>query len=45
MDSKEIGINMSYWVDSGQDRDYRRALVNGGMRDKGSSINCVIRIS
>ena len=26
MDLKEMGINMRYWVDSAQDRDYWRAL-------------------
>ena len=28
MDLKEIGINAGNWVDSAQDRDYWRALVN-----------------
>ena len=28
MNLKEIGINMRNWVDSAQDRDYWRALVN-----------------
>ena len=28
MDFKEIGLNMRNWVDSAQDRDYWRALVN-----------------
>ena len=28
MDLKEIGVNTSNWVDSAQDRDYWRALVN-----------------
>ena len=28
MDLKEIGINTRKWVDSTQDRDYWRALVN-----------------
>ena len=28
MDPKEIGINTRNWVNSAQDRDYRRALVN-----------------
>jgi hypothetical protein len=28
IDLKAIGINMRNWVDSTQDRDYRRALVN-----------------
>ena len=28
MDLKEMGINMSNWVDSAQDRDYWRALLD-----------------
>ena len=28
MDLKEIGLNTRNWVDSAQDRDYWRALVN-----------------
>ena len=28
MDLKEIGINTRNWVDSAQDRDYWRALMN-----------------
>ena len=28
MDIEEIGINACNWVDSAQDRDYWRALVN-----------------
>ena len=28
MDRKELGINMRNWVDSAQDRDFWRALVN-----------------
>ena len=28
MDFEEIGINEENWVDSAQDRDYWRALVN-----------------
>ena len=28
MDFKEIGINTRNWVDSAQDRDYWKALVN-----------------
>ena len=31
MDPKEIGINRGNLVDSGQDRDYRRALVNAAL--------------
>ena len=28
MDLKEIGINTMNWVDSAQDRDYWRAILN-----------------
>jgi hypothetical protein len=28
MDLKEMGINTRSWVDSGQNRDYRRSLMN-----------------
>ena len=31
MDLEEIGINTRNWVDSAQDRDYWRALVNGAL--------------
>ena len=31
MDLKEIGINTRDWVDSAQDRDYWRALVNSAL--------------
>ena len=31
MDLEEIGINAGNWVDSAQDRDYWRALVNAGL--------------
>ena len=31
MDLEEIGINMGNWVDSAQDRDYWRALVNAAL--------------
>ena len=31
MDRKEIGINTRKWVDSDQDRDYCRALVNAAL--------------
>ena len=31
MDLKEIDINMRNWVDSAQDRDYWRALVNAAL--------------
>ena len=31
MDLEEIGINAGNWVDSFQDRDYWRALVNAAM--------------
>ena len=31
MDLEEIGINAGYWVDSAQDRNYWRALVNAAL--------------
>ena len=31
MDLEEIGINVGNWVDSAQDRDYWRALVNAAL--------------
>ena len=31
MDLKEIGINTRKWVDSAQDRDYYRGLVNAAL--------------
>jgi hypothetical protein len=31
MDLEEIGINSGNWVDSAQDRDYWRVLVNASM--------------
>jgi hypothetical protein len=31
MDLKEIGMNTRNWVDSVQDRDYWRALVNAAL--------------
>ena len=31
MDVKEIVVNMRNWVDSAQDRDYWRALVNAAL--------------
>ena len=31
MDFEEIGINTRNWVDSAQDRDYWRALVNAAL--------------
>ena len=31
MDLNEIGINTMNWVDSAQDRDYWRALVNAAI--------------
>ena len=31
MDLKEIGINTRNWVDSAQDRDYWRALMNAAL--------------
>ena len=32
MDRKEMGINTRHWVDSAQDMDYRRALVNVALK-------------
>ena len=32
MDLKKIGINTRNWVDSIQDRDYWRALVNAALK-------------
>ena len=31
IDFEEIGINVGKWVDSSQDRNYRRALVNAAL--------------
>ena len=31
MDLEEIGINAGNWVDSAQDRDYWRGLVNAAL--------------
>ena len=31
MDLEEIGINAGNWVDSAEDRNYRRALVNAAL--------------
>ena len=31
MDLEEIGIDSGNWVDSAQDRDYWRSLVNGAL--------------
>ena len=31
MDLEEIGINAGNWVDSAQDRDFWRALVNAAL--------------
>ena len=31
MDLKEMGINMRNWIDSGQDRDYWRVLMNAAL--------------
>ena len=32
MDLKEIGFNTTNWVDSSQDKDYWRALVNAALK-------------
>ena len=34
MDLEKIGINTSNWVDSAQDRDYWRALVNAALNPR-----------
>ena len=34
MDLEEIGINAGNWVDSAQDRDYWRALVNAALNPR-----------
>ena len=31
MDIKEIGVSVRSWIDSAQDRDYWRALVNAAL--------------
>ena len=36
MDLKEIVIITRNWIDSAQDRDYRRALVNAGIEPSSS---------
>ena len=41
MDLEEIGINAGIWVDSAQDRDYWRVLVNAGIEPPGSIIHGV----
>ena len=35
MDFEEIGINAGNWVDSGQDKNYWRALVNAALKLRG----------
>ena len=34
MDLEEIGINAGNWVDSAQDRNYWRALVNAALNQR-----------
>ena len=36
MDLDEIGINAGNWIDSAQDRNYWRALVNAAFKPPGS---------
>ena len=31
MDLKEIGVSVRSWIDSAQDRDYSRAVVNAAL--------------
>ena len=38
MNLKEISINARNWVDSTQDRDYWRALVNASIKPVGSLV-------
>ena len=42
MDLEEIGINAGNWVDSAQDRNYWRALVNSGLFLRVPSVNWVL---
>ena len=42
MDLEEIGINAGNWIDSAQDRDYCRALVNAALD---SGMELVIQIT
>ena len=41
IDLKEIGVNTRNWVDSAQDRDYGRDLVNCVIEPPGSIIHAV----
>ena len=36
MNIREIGVNMRNWVDSNNDRDYWRTLVNEALKPPGS---------
>ena len=36
MDLEEIGINAGNWIDTAQDRDYWRAIVNAALKPLGS---------
>ena len=40
-DLEDIGINAGNWVDSAQDRDYWRALVNAALKPPCSKIHGV----
>ena len=46
MDLKEIGVSVRSWIDSAQDRDYWRALVNAALNlwvPQGTeSVSCVL---
>ena len=44
MDLKEISFNTRNWVDSAQDRDYWRALVDVALNPAGSISHGVIYI-
>ena len=40
MDLEEIGINEGNWIDSAQDRDYWRALVNAALNHRVPVSSC-----
>ena len=44
MNIKKIGINARNWVDSGQDRDYWRVLVNATLNEHPGSISHGVRV-
>ena len=44
MDLEEIGINAGNWVDSAQDRNYWKALVNAALNSHGVSYHITSRM-